>query len=132
MSNMNVPDMTIARSGLGPPPGHIAYQGGALVAVAPPPVMPLPERGKRQRVFGLVPAAPGAMFALVRHETPANMPTPKDIAKARALLRTAEAQHRAAEAQWLASATATPGGKGDSVLLGAASEAGNRTAMAKR
>lgn len=130
MSNMNVPDMSIARTGLGPPPGHITYQGGPLVAVAPPPQMPTPERGKRQRVFGLVPAAPGAMFSLVRREVPKDTPTPKDISRARALLRTAEAQQRAAEATW--AATATAGGQGDATKLREASAAGERAAMAKR
>ncbi len=131
MNPVQVPDMSVSRgAGIGPPPGHIAYSGAPLVAVAPPPQMPLPERGKKQRVVGLVPAAPGAMFALVRRDVPTNAPSPKDITKARAALRTAEAQQRAFEAAW--AATATQGGQGDRKALDAASEAGNRSAMLKR
>lgn len=129
MSTMNVPDMSVSRGGLAPP-GNITYSGAPLMAVTPPPQMPLPERGKKQRVFGLVPAQAGAQFSLVRKDTPKDAPTPKDIIRARALLRTAEAQQWAAEAAW--AATTVQNAKGDPSRLQEASAAGERAAMAKR
>jgi hypothetical protein len=135
MSQQQIPDMSIARgSPLGPPPGAI-YSGipqsiGALVAVAPPPVMPSPQAGRRARVAGLVPAQAGGMHPLVMREKPKRVVHPSEVSKARAALRRAEAEQHAAESAWVA--TAPSGGGGDAEKLRVAREALDRTAVLRR
>lgn len=131
----NVPDMTIARgSGIGPPAGTL-YSGspqtvGSLVAVAPPPVMPQPGTGRRQRVVGLVPAQAGSLHPLVQRERPKVKIDPKEISRTRASVRRAELEQQAAEQAWVL--TAPNGGAGDPEKLRLAREALDRTAMLKR
>lgn len=133
--NQNVPDMQIATGtrATALPPGTILsgtpQTTGPLVAVAPPPIMPTPGP-KRQRVVGLVPVAPGSQHPLITREKPRTRIDPKEISKTRAAIRRAEADQRAAETAWVA--TAPSGGPGDPEKLKVANEALTRTAMLKR
>jgi hypothetical protein len=130
-----VPNPTIARGVHIGAPLNTVYSGspqttGSLVAVAPPPVMPTPGTARRQRVFGLVPAQAGGLHPLVAREKPRVAVDAKQISQTRALLRRADAEQRAAETAWIA--TAPNGGPGDPEKLKLARESIDKAAMLRR
>jgi hypothetical protein len=113
--NTHVPEPHVAASG-GLPQG-LAYSGGptegpvgALHAVAPTPQIATPGRSK-QRVFGLVPAAPGSVHPMIVREARARI-DPADVSKTRAALRAAQAQERVREGALIAAAGVNLGGMG--------------------
>lgn len=113
----SIPEPTIARGApLGPPPGHIAYSGAAespvnLVTRTPPPnATPAIQDGRKRRVVGLVPAAPGSMHAIIVKSAPAAKVSREDISRTRNELRRAQRTKAAKESALIATTGPHNGG----------------------
>lgn len=121
----HVPDMHIASGA----PAFASHPGSGVslssaadthplfTAIAPPPQTQNDRSGRRQRVFGLVPAAAGTNHPIITKEAPRVRINPADVSKTRADLRRAQANARAMESALTATVTASsPGGDNGALL----------------
>lgn len=113
--NQNVPDPSIGGSMPNPAltPSAFAFVGspttpGTLAAFTPPAPSPgnTPGMQRKQRLFGLLPAAAGSSHIIVLREPPKGNHKPEDVGKTKGALRRAQMVARAKESALAAAAAA--------------------------